>query len=216
MRRVAIDTIALSPEFRGWRSSIKRSIDVVLSVIALIVLVPLVLAITVAIKLDSRGPALFYQTRIGKNGRKFQLYKFRSMCEDAEKIRATLVHLNEAQGPIFKIKRDPRITRVGGLLRKSSLDELPQLINVLKGEMSLVGPRPPLPNEVEQYDQRAMRRLSVIPGITCLWQISGRSDLSFDQWVALDLDYIDNQSLWLDFAILMRTIPAVLTARGAR
>ena len=211
-----MDVIAPQRQAGGWRAFVKRSIDVVVAVIALLALVPLVVLIAIAVRLDSRGPVFFAQTRVGKDRHKFQLYKFRSMCEDAERVRASLVHLNEASGPIFKIRRDPRITRIGQLLRKSSLDELPQLINVLKGDMSLVGPRPPLPQEVEQYDDRALARLSVIPGITCLWQINGRSDLSFEQWVDLDLEYIATQSLWLDFVILLRTIPAVLTARGAR
>ncbi len=216
MQQVVLEAFAPRRRFRGWRAIVKRGVDVVVAAIALLLLAPFVVLIALAVRIDSPGPVFFAQTRVGKDRRKFKLYKFRSMCNDAERIRASLVHLNEASGPIFKIKRDPRITRVGAMLRKSSLDELPQLINVLKGEMSLVGPRPPLPNEVEHYTERALGRLAVVPGMTCLWQVSGRSDLSFERWVDLDLQYIANQSLRLDFIILLRTIPAVLTGRGAR
>jgi exopolysaccharide biosynthesis polyprenyl glycosylphosphotransferase len=216
MRQVVLDATVPHRSTDGWRAVVKRGIDIVVAAIALAVLVPFVVLVAIAIKLDSKGPVFFAQTRVGKDRRKFQFYKFRSMCQDAERVRASLVHLNEASGPIFKITRDPRITRVGRFLRRSSLDELPQLINVLKGDMSLVGPRPPLPQEVEHYNDRAMERLSVIPGMTCLWQVNGRSNLSFEQWVDLDLEYIAKRSLWLDFVILLRTVPAVLTARGAR
>ena len=152
---------------------------------------------------------------MGLNGRRFNCHKFRTMVVDAEKRLAELQHLNEVDGPVFKIKRDPRITRVGAVLRKTSLDELPQLWNVLVGEMSLVGPRPPIPSEVEKYERWQRRRLSMRPGITCLWQISGRSNLDFDTWMRLDLSYIDNWSLTLDLVILLKTVPAVLSARGA-
>lgn len=200
----------------GWRATAKRVADVIGASMLLLILGPFMLLTAAAIKLDSKGPALFKQDRIGKNGRRFTFYKFRSMFENAEQIRDALLHLNEADGPVFKIRNDPRVTRVGRFLRKTSLDELPQLINVLKGDMSLVGPRPPLPGEVERYTERQRRRLSVTPGITCVWQVSGRSDVAFDRWVEMDLDYIRNQSLWLDFVILMKTIPAVLFQRGAR
>ncbi len=201
---------------KGWRAVAKRAIDIVLSLFALIVLSPLMLLIALAVKLDSPGPAIFKQARIGKKGKPFTFYKFRSMHQNAEEIRASLMHLNEADGPVFKIKQDPRITRVGRILRKTSLDELPQFFNVLKGDMSLVGPRPPLPCEVERYTKYQRRRLSVTPGITCIWQISGRSDVTFDRWVEMDLEYIRNQSLLTDAIILLKTIPAVLLQRGAR
>lgn len=200
----------------GWRAAVKRAVDVAVASVGLALLIPMMALVALAIKVDSRGPVLFHQTRIGRGGRKFSLYKFRSMCLDAEKIRCTLQEKNEATGPIFKIRNDPRITRMGKILRRSSVDELPQLVNVLKGEMSLVGPRPPLPSEVEHYGDYAIKRLAVTPGLTCLWQISGRSDIPFDQWIELDLHYIERQSLWLDFSILLRTIPAVLTGKGAR
>lgn len=199
----------------GLELAVKRAIDLGVSLIAMPLLIPLGLLVGLIIKLDSPGPVFYTQTRIGKNGKPFKFYKFRSMFRDADKMLDQLDHLNEAKGPIFKIRRDPRITRVGGFLRKTSLDELPQLINVIKGEMSLVGPRPPLPREVERYNDYQMGRLAVTPGLTCLWQIQGRSEVSFDEWVELDLEYIRRQSLWLDIKILLKTIPAVLKGRGA-
>ena len=205
----------VSPRLLGWQLAVKRAIDLLLPLIALPIVVPLGLLIGIAIKLDSEGPMLFKQTRVGKGGKPFTLYKFRSMFKDADEMVSGLDQLNEAAGPTFKIRKDPRITKVGSLLRKSSLDELPQIINVLKGEMSLVGPRPPLPREVEKYNSHQLGRLAVKPGLTCLWQIRGRSNIPFDEWVELDLEYIRNQSLWLDFKILFRTIPAVLRGTGA-
>ncbi len=194
---------------------IKRAIDVTASALGLVLLAPLFLAISLAIKLTSEGPVFFKQQRIGLHGRTFWLYKFRTMVQNAEDLKNSLQHLNQMSGPVFKIKDDPRVTPVGRFLRKTSLDELPQLINVFKGEMSLVGPRPPLPQEVSQYRNRFRRRLSVRPGITCLWQISGRNNVDFDQWMDLDMQYIDNWSLELDLKILLKTIPAVLFGRGA-
>ncbi|MDI6827503.1 MAG: sugar transferase [Armatimonadota bacterium] len=194
---------------------IKRLIDILVSSIMLVILSPLMLLVAIAIKLESEGPVIYKQTRVGKNGREFTFYKFRSMFRDADKRLAELMHLNEADGPIFKIKNDPRITKIGRIIRKTSIDELPQLVNVLKGDMSLVGPRPPLPNEVEQYSAHDRQRLNVTPGITCLWQVSGRSNIGFEQWVELDLEYIRNQSLWLDLKILLKTIPAVIKGTGA-
>ena len=205
----------VSPRLLGWQLAVKRAIDLLLPLIALPIVVPLGLLISITIKLDSEGPMLFKQTRVGKGGKPFTLYKFRSMFKDADEMVSGLDQLNEAAGPTFKIRKDPRITKVGSLLRKSSLDELPQIINVLKGEMSLVGPRPPLPREVEKYNSHQLGRLAVKPGLTCLWQIRGRSNIPFDEWVELDLEYIRNQSLWLDFKILFRTIPAVLRGTGA-
>ena len=194
---------------------LKRTFDLVvaLSVLPLALVIGMISAILV--KLDSRGPVFFAQRRIGRDGKSFVLYKFRSMYKDADAMVQKLDHLNEAEGPIFKIKRDPRITRVGALLRKTSIDELPQLINVLKGDMSLVGPRPPLPREVEKYNDYQRGRLAVKPGLTCLWQVQGRSSIPFDKWVELDIEYIRNQSLWLDAKILLKTIPAVLRGTGA-
>jgi len=205
--RTPSDTLALAA---------KRMFDFVASAAAVIVLAPVFAAITVAIKLDSQGPVFFRQRRVGLNGRAFQMLKFRSMFQDAEQSLEALKAQNEMSGPVFKMANDPRITKVGRFLRRTSLDELPQFLNVLKGEMSVVGPRPPIPSEVRQYKRWQRRRLSVRPGITCVWQISGRNNVDFDHWMELDLDYIDHWSLWGDLAICFKTIPAVLSTRGAR
>ena len=194
---------------------LKRMIDAALSIAVLIVLAPLMLVVAILIKLSSPGPVFFVQNRVGMNQRQFKLYKFRSMVADAEERKFSLAHLNERDGPAFKIENDPRITRIGRWLRKTSVDELPQLFNVISGEMSLVGPRPPLPDEVKKYEWLFRKRLSVKPGITCIWQISGRNNVSFDRWMEMDHEYIENWSLWLDLQILVKTIPAVLLSRGA-
>lgn len=193
----------------------KRVLDVVLSSILLLVLSPVFLVIAICIKATSSGPVFFTQERVGLNKRTFHMIKFRSMRDDAEQVRDSIAHLNEVDGPVFKIQDDPRVTKLGKFLRRTSLDELPQLINVLRGEMSLVGPRPPLPEEVDRYEWMFRKRLSVKPGMTCIWQISGRSDVSFARWMRMDQDYVENWSLWLDLQILLKTIPAVLTSRGA-
>jgi exopolysaccharide biosynthesis polyprenyl glycosylphosphotransferase len=186
-----------------------------LTSVGLLVLAPLLVAIAIAIKLDSPGPVFYRQERVGKDGRRFWILKFRSMRQDADRLLPTIRQHNEASGPLFKMRADPRVTRVGRVLRRLSLDELPQLFNVLKGEMSLVGPRPPIPSEVEQYEDWQHGRLRAMPGITGLWQVSGRSEVPFHDMVRLDLHYIRNWSLGLDLEILWRTIPAVLTSRGA-
>ncbi len=193
----------------------KRGIDVVLSFVSLVIGAPLIALIALLIKADSKGPVLFVQKRCGINGRSFSMYKFRSMHAGAEKRLPDVEGLNEMDGPVFKMKNDPRITRVGRVLRKASLDELPQLWNVLRGDMSMVGPRPPIAGEVAKYERWQRRRLSMRPGLTCIWQVSGRSEIAFEDWMRLDLQYIDNWSLWLDFKILVKTIPAVLFGRGA-
>ena len=195
---------------------VKRLLDVIAAAAAVILLSPLLLLVAIAIRLDSSGPIFFTQERLGMNKRRFKLLKFRSMVVDAEDRRAALETLNEMDGPVFKIANDPRITRVGRFIRRTSIDELPQLINVLKGDMSLVGPRPPLASEVDQYEWLDRKRISVMPGITCLWQISGRNDVSFDEWMELDREYIEKWSLWLDIKILLKTIPVVVLGRGAR
>jgi exopolysaccharide biosynthesis polyprenyl glycosylphosphotransferase len=193
----------------------KRILDVAGALLALIITSPVLLLAALAIRLESRGPILYRSTRVGRNGRPFTFLKLRSMVHGADRHRHHLKHLNEADGPVFKITNDPRVTRVGRLLRVSSIDEIPQFLNVLRGEMSLVGPRPPIPEEVAQYEPWQLRRLDVRPGITCLWQISGRSRIGFQEWMRLDLEYIRNQSFALDMKILLRTIPAVLSREGA-
>ena len=200
---------------RGWNLALKRAIDVVISATTLLLLSPLILLIAALIKLESQGPALFRQTRIGRNGKPFTLYKFRSMRPEAEEELGEVRDLNETAGVFFKIREDPRRTRVGRALRRLSLDELPQMYNILRGEMSLVGPRPALPREVERYEEWHRRRLGVLPGLTGLWQVMGRSDLTFDEMVMLDLFYTENWSLWLDLKIMLMTIPTVLSGKGA-
>ena len=194
---------------------VKRVFDVVVAVLGLVVLLPLWLLIALAIRLSSAGPVLFRQVRCGLRGRRFVLLKFRTMVADAVQRRAEVDHLNVMDGPVFKAPDDPRVTGLGRWLRRSSLDELPQLVNVLRGDMSLVGPRPPLPDEVARYQPWQRRRLAMKPGLTCLWQVSGRSALDFATWMELDLAYIDSWSLWLDLRILARTVPAVLRGHGA-
>ena len=193
----------------------KRALDVIGSLVALILTSPALLLTALLIKLDSRGPVLYKSTRIGRGGKPFTFYKLRSMVADADRHRHHLTHLNEADGPVFKISNDPRVTRIGRFLRTTSIDEIPQFLNVLNGDMSLVGPRPPIPQEVAQYEPLQMRRLDVRPGITCLWQISGRSRIGFQEWMRLDLEYIKHRSFALDLKILLRTIPAVLSREGA-
>jgi len=205
-----------APIHNSWARGPKRAIDIVVSALLLLALSPLLIALAIGVRLTSGGPAIFVQMRCGLRGRPFRFYKFRSMVADAEARKRELIHLNEMQGPAFKIADDPRITRFGRFLRKYSLDELPQLWNVLIGNMSLVGPRPPTPGEVSAYTRRQAQRLSVVPGITGLWQVSGRNKItSFDRWVELDLAYIERWTLWLDLRILARTVLVVLRAEGS-
>ena len=203
------------PEFSGVRRIVKGAIDRILALFAIVLLSPVLLAVSIAVAVTSRGPIMFRQVRIGRHGKPFVIHKFRSMYVDAEERLAELSHLNEADGELFKMRDDPRVTPVGKYLRRFSLDELPQFFDVLLGRMSLVGPRPPLPTEVDRYASLVRRRLVVKPGITGLWQVSGRSDLSWDESVRLDLLYVENWSLALDIAILMKTAMAVLRRRGA-
>ena len=193
----------------------KRMLDVVGAAVLLVITSPLLLLAALAIKLESRGPVLYRSIRVGRGGRPFTFLKLRSMVHGADQHRHRLSHLNECDGPVFKINRDPRVTRVGRFLRVTSIDEIPQFVNVLVGQMSMVGPRPPIPEEVAQYEPWQLRRLDVRPGITCLWQISGRSRIGFQEWMRLDLEYIRRQSFALDFNILVRTLPAVLSREGA-
>lgn len=200
---------------RGFNLFSKRMVDMLLSGVGLILLTPIFIVVSLMIKFDSKGPVLFKQKRIGKNGIPFTMYKFRSMVVNAEQLKQKLQRHNEMDGPVFKMREDPRITQLGRFIRKYSIDELPQLLNVLKGDMSLIGPRPPLTDEVEQYTDYQWRRLDVRPGLSGLWQISGRNHVSFDEWVSLDIYYIENWSMKLDTKILFQTIPVVLFGKGA-
>ncbi|WP_423231027.1 sugar transferase [Clostridium gasigenes] len=183
----------------------KRALDIVASLIGLIVLSPLIVIIGILIRIESKGPIIFSQKRIGLKGRKFEMYKFRSMVPNAEELKKKLLEQNEMSGPMFKMKEDPRITKTGKFIRKTSIDELPQLINVLKGEMSLVGPRPSLPKEVEKFESWMLKRLEVKPGLTCYWQVSGRNNIDFEQWMQLDLDYVNDRNFLLDIKLIVRT-----------
>lgn len=200
---------------KEWQLFIKRTLDILLSLFFLALTSPVYLITALVIKLTSRGPVFFHQIRCGLNGRKFTLYKFRSMIVGADMKKKLFEKMNEMDGPVFKVKHDPRITKVGRIIRKLSIDELPQFINVLKGDMSIVGPRPPLPIEVELYELWQRRRLSFKPGITCKWQVSGRNNINFERWMEMDLEYIDSWSLWLDVKILFKTFLVVLTGYGA-
>ena len=193
----------------------KRLFDIVASIIAIILLSPVFIVTAIAVKIEDGGPAFFTQIRVGKDGRLFRMFKFRSMCRNAEDMVVDLKHKNEADGPVFKIEADPRVTKVGAFIRKYSVDELPQLINILRGDMSIVGPRPPLECEVEQYNWFEKQRLRVKPGLTCYWQCSGRSDIGFDEWVKMDLKYIKERNFRTDMLIILKTIPAVFSAKGA-
>ena len=195
--------------------AVKRTFDIVSSAVALWVLLPLLVLVAAIVKFSSKGPIFFKQERVGLNGRKFNMLKFRSMVINAEEIKASLARMNEQTGPVFKMQRDPRVTAFGRFIRKFSIDELPQLINVLRGDMSIVGPRPPVPSEVAQYEAWQLRRLSVRPGLTCLWQVSGRNQISFEEWMYLDMQYIDHWSLMQDLRLILRTVPVVFTGRGS-
>ncbi|HMC04926.1 MAG TPA: sugar transferase, partial [Actinomycetota bacterium] len=199
----------------GWRSVAKRAFDLATASVALVLASPLLLATAIAVKLDSKGPAFFRQERLGRDGDLFDVIKFRTMVNDAERLLIDLREHNEADGPLFKMKDDPRITRVGRILRKLSIDELPQLWNVLRGDMSMVGPRPALASEMVDWSPELHNRLRVKPGITGMWQVHGRSNSSFDDYVRLDLYYVDNWSLITDLAVMAKTIPTVLLRRGA-
>lgn len=202
-------------EFPAGAFMMKRVLDITLSTIALLVLSPFLLVLAAAIRFDSKGPVLYQARRVGRKGRTFNCMKFRTMVVNAEELKARLAHLNERDSILFKVSNDPRVTRMGRLLRKYSLDEIPQFFNVLRGEMSLVGPRPPIASEVERYDLSHLRRLDVLPGITGLWQVEARQDPSFDSYISLDTAYVDNWNLWLDLKILVRTVSVVLGGTGA-
>lgn len=184
---------------------LKRSLDIIASICGLILLSPVLLIVSILIKMESKGPIFFMQKRIGLNGKEFNMYKFRSMVVNAEELKEKLKDKNEMSGPMFKIKDDPRITKVGKFIRKTSIDELPQLVNVLKGEMSLVGPRPSLPDEVKEFEKWMLRRLNVKPGITCYWQVMGRNKIGFEDWMRLDVKYVNERSFWLDIKLIFKT-----------
>jgi exopolysaccharide biosynthesis polyprenyl glycosylphosphotransferase len=211
---VVVDGVGLLGAGRS-QLAFKRALDLTLGGLLLIVLSPLLLVVALLVKLTSHGPVLFVQKRVGKDGRPFSMLKFRSMCRDALERRAEHEALNLHTGPIFKAKDDPRVTRVGRFIRRLSIDEIPQLLNVLWGDMSLVGPRPCLPEEFARYDSRERQKILVKPGLTCIWQVSGRSDVGFDRWVEMDLSYISSWSFWLDLKLLFLTFPAVFSRRGA-
>jgi lipopolysaccharide/colanic/teichoic acid biosynthesis glycosyltransferase len=198
-----------------WWYAAKRTIDIVLGSLLLLLALPLLAVAALAIVLVDRGSPFYAQERVGQNGKRFRMFKLRTMVHGAHAMRDDILHLNEVEGPVFKIRNDPRLHAIGAFLRRSSIDELPNLFNVLLGSMSLVGPRPPLPSEVEHYTPVARLRLSVPQGITCLWQINGRSEVSFDDWMALDNRYIDTWSPWSDLVILFKTVPAVVRKEGA-
>jgi lipopolysaccharide/colanic/teichoic acid biosynthesis glycosyltransferase len=198
----------------GYRVT-KRAFDLIVGSGILLLLLPVIPLVALMIRFDSEGPVFYRQQRIGMGGRPFRFYKFRSMRADSDRLRADLEGRNELTGPVFKIKNDPRVTAVGQFLRRSSLDEIPQIFNVLKGDMSIVGPRPALPGEVARYEAWHRRRLDVKPGITCLWQVAGRSHVDFDEWMRLDIEYMSRRSLRTDVAIFVKTIPAVIARRGA-
>lgn len=194
----------------------KRFLDIAGSVVGIILLIPLLLLVGLMIKMeDPTGPVFFKQKRVGKHGRTFDMYKFRSMVCNAEDLKASLLQQNEASGPVFKIKSDPRITNIGKFIRKTSIDELPQLVNVLKGDMSIVGPRPALPDEVAQYTNYEKQRISVTPGLTCFWQVNGRSNISFQEWVEMDLDYIRNRNTMMDIKLIFKTVLVLFGSKDA-
>ncbi|ERK32255.1 sugar transferase [Clostridium intestinale] len=195
---------------------IKRLIDIFVSLLGLIILLPILIIIPVIIRIDSRGPIIFSQDRIGKNGDIFKMYKFRSMVINAESLKEELANKNEMSGPMFKMKDDPRITKIGKFIRKTSIDELPQLINVLKGEMSLVGPRPSLPKEVEKFESWMLKRLDVKPGLTCYWQVMGRNNIDFEEWMKLDIKYIDERTTFLDIKLIFKTFFVLFGDQNAK
>ncbi|MBD7916610.1 exopolysaccharide biosynthesis polyprenyl glycosylphosphotransferase [Clostridium sp. Sa3CUN1] len=193
----------------------KRVLDILCSIIGLIILSPIILIVAIFIKLESKGPIIFLQKRVGLNGKEFNMYKFRSMVKNAEELKEKLAKQNEMSGPMFKIKDDPRVTKVGKFIRKTSIDELPQLINVLKGEMSLVGPRPSLPKEVAKFEKWMLKRLDVKPGLTCYWQVSGRNNIDFEDWMKLDLKYVEDRSFLLDLKLIFKTFLVLLGDKNA-
>ncbi len=213
---LSIEDLISFPICDSWHYRLsKRLLDIVFSATGILLFLPLMLPLAILIRLESNGPIFFRQIRVGRNRRHFVCFKFRSMVHDAEFLKEDIGYMNEAKGAMFKIRNDPRITPLGRFLRRSSLDELPQLFNVFKGDMSIVGPRPQIPSEVEEYEPWHYRRLEVTPGITCLWQVSGRSSIGFDEWMRLDMEYVKLRSFLFDIKILLQTLPAIIARRGA-
>ena len=206
-----------SESTRGFSfyEAIKRLIDIICSFVGILVLSPLFIIIAIIIKFTSKGPVFFSQKRVGRNGKEFDMYKFRSMVVNAEELKEKLAAQNEMSGPMFKMKDDPRVTKVGKFIRKTSLDELPQLWNVLKGDMSLVGPRPSLPKEVAQFDEWMYKRLEVKPGLTCYWQVSGRNNIDFEDWMKLDVKYVKERNLWIDIKLIFKTVGVLFGDKNA-
>lgn len=213
-RAIEVDIVSEYKENLGYLI-IKRVIDIIGALCGILFLSPVMLVVGIWIKLDSKGAIFFTQNRVGKDGRKFIMYKFRSMCADAEYLLDNLQDKNEMLGPMFKIKEDPRVTRVGKFIRKTSIDELPQLFNILKGEMSLVGPRPSLPKEVSQFTSFQKQRLVAKPGLTCYWQVRGRSDISFEEWMEMDVKYVEERNTWIDIVLILKTVKVLFGDKRA-
>lgn len=211
-----INSVVENKESRLVYSLFKRLLDIIGSLIGLIISSPILIIVGILIKFESKGPIIFAQRRIGLNGKEFKMYKLRSMVANAEDLKEKLAEQNEMSGPMFKIKDDPRITKIGKFIRKTSIDELPQLINVLKGDMSLVGPRPSLPNEVKEFEQWMLRRLEVKPGLTCFWQVMGRNNIDFENWMKLDIKYVNERSFWLDIKLIFKTFFVLFGDENAR
>ena len=213
--KIELENIEENKENLKFYEICKRGIDIIGAGSGLLLLSPVIAIVSCAVKFTSKGPIFFSQKRVGKNGQLFDMYKFRSMVVNAEELKEKLKHKNEMSGPMFKMKDDPRVTKVGKFIRKTSLDELPQLWNVLKGDMSLVGPRPSLPKEVEQFDSWMFKRLTVRPGLTCYWQVSGRNNIDFEDWMKLDVKYVEERNLWIDIKLIFKTVGVLFGDKNA-
>ncbi len=213
--KIELENIEENKENLKFYEICKRGIDIIGAGSGLILLSPVIAIVACAVKFTSKGPIFFSQKRVGKNGQLFDMYKFRSMVVNAEELKEKLVHQNEMSGPMFKMKEDPRVTKVGKFIRKTSLDELPQLWNVLKGDMSLVGPRPSLPKEVKQFEKWMYKRLTVKPGLTCYWQVSGRNNIDFEDWMKLDISYVEDRNLWIDIKLIFKTVLVLFGDKNA-
>ena len=213
--KVELENIEENKENLKFYEIFKRGIDIIGAGSGLLLLSPVIAIVACAVKFTSKGPIFFSQKRVGKNGKIFEMYKFRSMVVNAEELKEKLAHQNEMSGPMFKMKDDPRVTKIGKFIRKTSIDELPQLWNVLKGDMSLVGPRPSLPKEVKQFEKWMFRRLTVKPGLTCYWQVSGRNNIDFEDWMKLDISYVEDRNLWIDIKLIFKTVLVLFGDKNA-